>query len=199
MTYDSRQDTLDHIESVRDKINAVTRRLAVRALAHDSSKLKTPEKEAFDEVTPLLRGTTYGSEEYKANLRRIKPAIDHHQKNNSHHPEFFHWHCPICQWQGGPSDYETAPQGPNDSGVRYCPRCCANGMIYESELMDKPDLGINGMSLLDLVEMFCDWKAATERHADGDIKRSIEINQKRFNMTPQLASILENTRKELGW
>src|SRR5690554_941138 len=27
--------------------------------------------------------------------------------------------------------------------------------------------GINGMTLLDLIEMLCDWKAATERHADG--------------------------------
>src|SRR3970040_1780650 len=33
--------------------------------------------------------------------------------------------------------------------------------------------GIAGMSLLDLVEMLLDWKAATLRHADGDIKKSI--------------------------
>ena len=55
--------------------------------------------------------------------------------------------------------------------------------------------GIDGMNLIDLIEMFCDWRAATERHADGDIFKSIEYNQKRFNMNPQLASILRNTAK----
>ena len=36
--------------------------------------------------------------------------------------------------------------------------------------------GVNGMNLIDLLEMFCDWKAAGERHADGDIYHSIEHN-----------------------
>ena len=35
--------------------------------------------------------------------------------------------------------------------------------------------GINGMNLIDLLEMICDWKASSERHADGDILKSIEI------------------------
>ena len=40
--------------------------------------------------------------------------------------------------------------------------------------------GIRGMDLLDLLEMICDWKASSERHADGNIFNSIEVNQKRF-------------------
>lgn len=59
--------------------------------------------------------------------------------------------------------------------------------------------GIDGMTLLDLVEMFCDWKAATERHADGSLKKSIEHNKGRFKLTDQLAGILENTRQKLNW
>jgi hypothetical protein len=47
--------------------------------------------------------------------------------------------------------------------------------------------------------MLCDWKAAGERHADGSITKSLEINKKRFGISDQLASILDNTRKELGW
>jgi hypothetical protein len=54
-------------------------------------------------------------------------------------------------------------------------------------------LGIDGMNLVDLVEMLCDWKAATLRHDDGDLMKSIEHNTKRFNISPQLRSILENT------
>ena len=59
--------------------------------------------------------------------------------------------------------------------------------------------GINGMSLLDLLEMICDWKAATERHADGSIVNSLKINKERFGISDQLIQILENTCKEMGW
>lgn len=60
--------------------------------------------------------------------------------------------------------------------------------------------GVSGMSLLDLVEMFCDWKAAGERHADGgDIMRSVELNSRRYVLDPQLAQILRNTAREMGW
>lgn len=53
--------------------------------------------------------------------------------------------------------------------------------------------GIRGMNLLDLLEMICDWKASSERHEDGDIYRSIEINQSRFGYSDDLKSILKNT------
>lgn len=61
-----------------------------------------------------------------------------------------------------------------------------------------PARGIAGMSLLDIVEMFCDWKAANDR-SGGDFAESIQISIKRFEIDEQLASILENTRVELGW
>jgi hypothetical protein len=53
--------------------------------------------------------------------------------------------------------------------------------------------GLNDMNLLDLLEMFCDWKASSERHNDGNIRKSIEINGKRFNMSDQLVRIFENS------
>ena len=57
--------------------------------------------------------------------------------------------------------------------------------------------GIDGMSLLDLLEMFCDWQAACMRHADGDITKSLEINRKRFGMSDQLHNIFQATLSEL--
>jgi hypothetical protein len=56
---------------------------------------------------------------------------------------------------------------------------------------------MNDMTLLDLVEMFCDWRAASKRHNDGNINKSIEISGGRFNMSPQLIKIFENTAKKL--
>ena len=55
------------------------------------------------------------------------------------------------------------------------------------------DKGIQGMNLLDIVEMLCDWKSATERHDDGNIFKSIEINQKRFGYSDELKQILLKT------
>lgn len=49
------------------------------------------------------------------------------------------------------------------------------------------------MNLFDLIEMICDWMAATKRHADGDIIKSIELNQKRFGYSDELKHILLNT------
>ncbi len=57
--------------------------------------------------------------------------------------------------------------------------------------------GVDGFTLVDLVEMFCDWKAASERHANGDIFKSIQINKDRFGMSAQLAKIFENTVNKL--
>ncbi len=148
--YDSTQDTLDHIKKVRARLQECIGQLEARSWVHDKSKLQSPEKEAFDKVTPLLRGLTYGSPEYRANTARLGDALKHHYAENSHHPEHY----------------------PN---------------------------GIEGMSLLDIMEMLCDWKAASERHADGDIARSIQINRERFGITEQLVSILENTVRELRW
>lgn len=59
--------------------------------------------------------------------------------------------------------------------------------------------GIAGMSLLDVVEMLCDWKAASERTKQGSIAASLAHNKDRFKIDDQLAAILENTVRELGW
>ena len=51
------------------------------------------------------------------------------------------------------------------------------------------------MNLVDLIEMLCDWKAATMRHNDGDIMKSIEINQERFGYGDEIKQIMINTVK----
>lgn len=148
MSYDSTKDTKTHIKRVADLLKDFSTELAKRGKAHDASKLATPEKELFDELTPILQDLKYGTEEYKESLARLKPALDHHYASNSHHPEHYAH-------------------------------------------------GIDGMNLFDLIEMFCDWKAAGERTAKGDMKASIEYNKTRFNMSHQLYSIFMNTANQL--
>jgi hypothetical protein len=57
--------------------------------------------------------------------------------------------------------------------------------------------GIRGMNLVDIVEMFCDWFAATKRHKDGDIMKSVAINKGRFGYSDDLKAIFENTYKDI--
>lgn len=87
--YDSREDTIRHINMVGRTIKKLVVEMQRRAVAHDYSKLQSPEKEAFDKTTPLLNGLTYGSAEYKQALASMKPALEHHYANNSHHPEHY--------------------------------------------------------------------------------------------------------------
>lgn len=163
MTYDSRVDTLLHIERVKFYLANVRNNLYLRGDRHDASKLEGREKEAFDVIAPRLSEVEYGSDEYKANLREMKPAIEEHYSKNSHHPEHF-------------------------------------------------DNGIDGMSLMDLLEMLCDWKAAGERHRpkveavagersgeQSSLLKSLDHNIQRFDIEPQLASILRNTIIEMDW
>ena len=56
--------------------------------------------------------------------------------------------------------------------------------------------GIEDMTLIDLVEMLADWKAATERNKDGNIRKSIEINAAKYKISSQLRVIFENTIRE---
>ena len=149
-TYDSTKDTIEHIGNVQNLLAKIVVNLEYRAADHDDSKLQEPEKSMYDEFTPKLRDSTYGSDEYKGFLKDMGAALQHHYQENSHHPEHY-----------------------------------ANG--------------VNGMSLLDVIEMLADWKAAGMRHANGDIQKSLEINKARFNISDQLAEILQNTVKELGW
>lgn len=145
--YDSMSDTIAHQDKVKMVIDKLSSDLSNRGATHDDSKLGIIEKPIFDRVTPLLKSLTYGSDEYKEALKSMGGALDHHYKNNRHHPEHF-------------------------------------------------GAGVSRMNLVDLVEMFCDWCAATERHNDGSIGRSISQQKERFGTGPVLAQIFLNTAKD---
>jgi hypothetical protein len=56
--------------------------------------------------------------------------------------------------------------------------------------------GIEDMTLTDVVEMFCDWKAASMRAGNqGSMEGSIRIGAEKYNLHPVLVKILENTAK----
>lgn len=195
MNYDSTPETQKHVNKVRDCLRDILDNLEGRTLIHDRSKFEPPEKEAFDSLGPPeeMAKLVYGSEEYKANLRKIKPAIDHHYSVNDHHPEHFHlWKCPLCKLVWTENQLENDKRDPH-----FCPNCVPNGTMYEAKL--EPWTSLDGMSLMALLEMLADWKAAGERHTTGNLGDSLKKNRERFKISDQLQSILENTARELGW
>ena len=53
--------------------------------------------------------------------------------------------------------------------------------------------GIDGMNLMQLVEMWLDWCAACKRNKGGNIRQSLEVNKDRFGLSDQLYHIFMNT------
>jgi uncharacterized protein DUF5662 len=147
---DSTLATLQHSRRVDELLLELVFDIQARITKHDLSKMEQPELPIFDEYSPKLKTSTYGSDEYKQYLAEMQVALDHHYAKNRHHPEHF-------------------------------------------------ENGVDDMTLVDLVEMLCDWKAATERHDDGDLARSLEIQRERFELTNQLVNILRNTAAEKHW
>ena len=115
-----------------------------RGVTHDLSKYSFCEASHFSRITHLLKKTEYGSEEYRAQLRSIKPAIIHHNQHNRHHPEF------------------------HKNGIR-------------------------NINVIDFIELLADWKAASKRNKNGDVKVSIEKNQERFGYSDDIKSIMKNS------
>jgi Family of unknown function (DUF5662) len=156
LSYDSRPETQQHIARVRDFMRVAIQNLWERSWVHDQSKMQDPELAAFDEATPKLAGLEYGSEEYKASLRELGPALQHHFEHNDHHPEH-----------------------------------------YKN--------GVQGMNLMSLLEMLCDWRAASERTKqrtdDPEKMKTFESgmlhNKERFAIPDDLYEILLNTAREL--
>lgn len=148
--YDSRAETLKHSQRVGELMVQLIKEMLDRSMCHDRSKTESPELDVFNEFTPKLKHSTYGSNEYKGFLEAMGAGLKHHYEHNRHHPEHF-----------------------------------ANG--------------VNNMTLVDLVEMLADWKAATERMKDGDLAASLEIQRERFGLTYQLVRILRNTAERAEW
>src|SRR5574343_538727 len=82
-------ETMRHILTLRALLLQCIGELVARANSHDLSKLTDPEVDLFTVYTPKLKEVEYGSDQYKQFLRDLKPALDNHYANNSHHPEHY--------------------------------------------------------------------------------------------------------------
>lgn len=56
--------------------------------------------------------------------------------------------------------------------------------------------GIAGMTLFDLIEMLCDWRAVCD---DKSKLLDLAVNRRVYNMSDDVYKILANTTRKMGW
>ena len=77
-------DTNEHLEMVKDNIDIIKNELSVRNQSHELSELEYPELSDLTKLTPKLKGSTYGSKEYKGFLKELGETLKHHYEHNRH-------------------------------------------------------------------------------------------------------------------
>lgn len=81
-----------HIKRVSELMNFCSNTLHERGIKHDASKYQDIEMNAMAEMERILEKegeVTFNSPEYHSRMAILKPMLDHHYKNNSHHPEHY--------------------------------------------------------------------------------------------------------------
>jgi len=150
MEFDFLCDTLLHVTEVAENLEICASNLRQRGYAHDRTKFQSMEFDAFVSTREKFKKANYGTPEYQECVDLVKPAVDHHYKNNRHHTAF-----------------------------------------YKN--------GIKDMTLFDIIEMLCDWRAANRRSPDLNFTESLNRCIKKYKISSELEMILRNTLLELRW
>lgn len=126
--------------------------------------------------------------------KEILDRCDRHDLSKLDHPEvdgFTQMTPELAKSEYGSQENQGAKEGPlRDTLAHHY----ANNRHHPEHFKE----GIDDMNWVDILEMFCDWKASSSRHKSGNIRKSIEINRDRFKMSAQLVRIMENTIDLVG-
>lgn len=167
MSYDSRPDTKKHINQVIEEGVRFTSRL--RSI---SSNLTTASLDMLDRFIVAFQRQIAKHDASKL----VSPEKDGFDKYTPM----------LAKMEYGSNEYKKCR---NELQHPYLDHHYANNSHHPEHYKN----GINGMNLFDVIEMYCDWKAAVKRNKNGDIKKSIAINEERFQMDKFLADMLRNT------
>jgi hypothetical protein len=143
--------TVAHVTRIRHLIALCIDKLNNKSAHHDDSKFTELELSYLAKIEEKVYkegNAPFASPEYNERKKLLQPMLEHHYRNNSHHPEHF-------------------------------------------------ENGVNGMDLFDVVEMFCDWKAASERGEESSM--NLQHACEKYKIDSQLKEILYNTAKNFKW
>lgn len=156
--------------------------------------MNSEDQTNYDSTSDTLKHINRVSELLnKAAIKLLKRANKHDEsKLESPEKEIFDEYTPkLKECTYGSEEYQEYLDGLKEALEHHYKHNSHHPQHYEN--------GVNGFDLFDLIEMFMDWKAASERHNDGDIRKSIEINKPRFELSDQICDIFENTADKLNW
>lgn len=81
--------TLAHIHKVQKLLAVCISILQERLINHDKSKIFSEELDGFTALGTDISAITFGSTEYSDVIEKLRETLDHHYKENIHHPEHF--------------------------------------------------------------------------------------------------------------
>lgn len=120
----------------------------------------------------------------------IMDRAERHDESKLHEPEkerfdFVGTHQHLSKHQYGSDEYKKS--------LDYLGPALAHHYEVNDHHPQHFEDGIDGMNLMQFVEMWLDWLAACKRNKNGNIRQSLEVNKDRFGLSEQLYHILLNT------
>lgn len=79
------------------------------------------------------------------------------------------------------------------SSCDYVAPALAHHYAYNRHHPEHFKNGVEDMNIFDVIEMYYDWMASSERNKNGNIRKSIEMACEKYKINSQLRRILENT------
>jgi len=86
----------------------------------------------------------------------------------------------------GSEEYHAATAQLGDAFVHHCE-------VNRHHPEHFGGVGVAGMNLLDVLEMVCDWHAASQRRPGVDVRDGLAHNFEKYGIGGQLAEIIRNT------
>ena len=122
-------------------------------------------------------------------LKRRADCHDDSKLKDPEWPIFLEYTPKLWDTPFGSPEYEQNLKGMKVGLDHHYASNSHHPQFYENGILD--------MSLCDLIEMMCDWKAATLRHKDGSMEKSFDINRERFEIPSHIEFLLRLIVKEM--
>ena len=216
--YDSSIETYEHIERVAFYLGRI-----IEALKSDADRAILEDELSLENVTlvDLLCVLRYGgeipaySDLFKAIMRNsIDYLKTYHKTDFMTSEQLLNYYIQELEERGKNHD-KSKLESPEKEGydvfkpaLKSVPYGSPEYQKYLAQMQDVVkhhylcnrhhpehfDNGIYGMNIMDLIEMLCDWKAASERYGGCDFIESLgTTNKERFNLDDAMVSVLKNT------
>jgi hypothetical protein len=142
-----------------------------------------------NDVLEHKRKVEYWMGRFWHSLKNRAPIHDNSKLNDPEEKAMFdHWTPELREATFGSDQYKVALDGMGEGVKRHYRANRHHPEHYEN--------GVNGMTLVDVVEMVADWMAAAQaKNTHVDLAHAAQ----RFNLSPQLVDIIANQLREEDW